>query len=62
MPSHKEVLDRLGGVRGEANLADKFPQVFLGLSKENSNPTPFYCSFIFNGLILRKMHARFWCI
>jgi hypothetical protein len=47
-------LDRFLGIKGEVNLADECPQVFLGLSKENSNPTPFYCSLMVNGLILRN--------
>jgi len=54
MPSHTEVLDRFLGNKGEVNLADECPQVFLGLGKANSNPTPFYCSLMVNGLILRN--------
>jgi hypothetical protein len=54
MPTHKELIDRFLGIKSEVNLAEECPQVFLGLSKANNNPTPFYCSLLVNGLILRN--------
>ena len=54
MPTHKELVDRFLGIKSEVNLADECPQVFLGLSKANSNPMPFYCSLMVNGFILRN--------
>jgi hypothetical protein len=43
MPIYREVIDRFLDNKGEINLADECPQIFLGKSKANSNPTPFYC-------------------
>jgi hypothetical protein len=59
MPSHRELVDRFLGIKGEVNLVDECSQVFLGLSKVNSNPTPFYCSLMVNGLILQNCMLNF---
>jgi hypothetical protein len=52
-PIYKEAIARFLD-KGEINLADECPQIFLGISKANSNPTPFYCPLMINGLILRN--------
>jgi hypothetical protein len=52
MPIYGETIERFLGNKGEINLADECPKFFLGISKANNNPTPFYCSLMVNDLIL----------
>jgi hypothetical protein len=54
MPAHREAISRFIGTKDVINHADDNPQVFLGLSKAMSSPTPFYVSLLVNGLILRN--------
>jgi len=54
MPIHREAIDRFLGAKDMINHVDECPQIFLGINKAMNNPTPFCCSLIVNGLILRN--------
>jgi hypothetical protein len=40
------------GLGNATNLSDENPQIYLGMGKNDNDPTPFYISLLVNGLIL----------